>query len=161
MTRKEYNQCVDDYSDNIYRFVLKSTHDKDTAKDIVQEAYTRLWTNVDKIAFIKAKPWLFTTSYNYMIDRIRKDKKSRSVEDTIYSEPSTERTYSDLQEILHEALKLLPQKQRSVLLLRDYEGYSYKEIGEMTDMNESQVKVYIYRARIFLKKYIGKPENVV
>jgi RNA polymerase sigma-70 factor (ECF subfamily) len=48
-----------------------------------------------------------------------------------------------------------------VLLLRDYEGYSYEEIGEMANLSESQVKVYIYRARVFLKKYIGKMETVV
>jgi RNA polymerase sigma-70 factor (ECF subfamily) len=48
-----------------------------------------------------------------------------------------------------------------VILLRDYEGYSYQEIGELTNLGESQVKVYIYRARVFLKKYIGKIEVVV
>jgi len=55
----------------------------------------------------------------------------------------------------------LPELQRMVLLLRDYEGYSYKEIGEMASLSESQVKVYIYRARVFLKKYIGKIEVLV
>ena len=55
----------------------------------------------------------------------------------------------------------LPEVQKMVLLLRDYEGYSYEEIGEMANLNESQVKVYIYRARVFLKKYIGKMEAVV
>jgi RNA polymerase sigma-70 factor (ECF subfamily) len=46
-------------------------------------------------------------------------------------------------------------------MLRDYEGYSYEEIGEITALNPSQVKVYIYRARLALKEYIGKPENVI
>jgi RNA polymerase sigma-70 factor (ECF subfamily) len=45
--------------------------------------------------------------------------------------------------------------------LRDYEGYSYEEIGKITGLNESQVKVYIYRARLNLKEYIGSLENVV
>jgi RNA polymerase sigma-70 factor (ECF subfamily) len=48
-----------------------------------------------------------------------------------------------------------------VILLRDYEGYNYKEIGELTNLNESQVKVYIYRARVFLKNFIGKMEVVI
>ena len=55
----------------------------------------------------------------------------------------------------------LPEIQRIVLTLRDYEGYSYQEIGEMTTLSESQVKVYIYRARVFLKNYIGKLEVLV
>jgi RNA polymerase sigma-70 factor (ECF subfamily) len=46
-------------------------------------------------------------------------------------------------------------------LLRDYEGYSYDEIGEITGLNESQVKVYIYRARISLKNYLVKMEYIV
>jgi len=45
--------------------------------------------------------------------------------------------------------------------LRDYEGYSYDEIGDITGLNESQVKVYIYRARIFMKEYIGSLDRVV
>jgi RNA polymerase sigma-70 factor (ECF subfamily) len=66
-----------------------------------------------------------------------------------------------LSEILSEAVKLLPEIQRTVILLRDYEGYSYKEIGDITELSEAQVKVYIYRARVFLKNYIGKMEVVV
>ncbi len=69
--------------------------------------------------------------------------------------------YSDLKEILNEALTKLPEIQRSVILLRDYEGYNYSEIGEITGLNESQVKVYIFRARGFLKNYIGAMENVM
>ncbi|RLD49112.1 MAG: RNA polymerase sigma factor, partial [Bacteroidetes bacterium] len=69
--------------------------------------------------------------------------------------------YSDLKEVLDEALKKLNEVQRSVILLRDYEGYSYQEIGEITGLSESQVKVYIYRARVFLKNYIVSPEHVI
>ncbi len=69
--------------------------------------------------------------------------------------------YSDLKEILNKAVEQLPDVQRSVILLRDYEGYSYREIGEIAGLSESQVKVYIFRARIFLKKFIGKPEVVI
>jgi len=55
----------------------------------------------------------------------------------------------------------LPEIQRSVVLLRDYEGYSYNEIAEITGLSESQVKVYIFRARTFLKNYIGSLEIVI
>ncbi|MCK5078762.1 MAG: RNA polymerase sigma factor, partial [Bacteroidales bacterium] len=60
-----------------------------------------------------------------------------------------------------EALAKLNEVQRSVVLLRDYEGYSYHEIGEITGLNESQVKVYLYRARVYLKNYIVSPEHVI
>jgi RNA polymerase sigma-70 factor (ECF subfamily) len=48
-----------------------------------------------------------------------------------------------------------------VVLLRDYEGYAYDQIGEITGLTESQVKVYIFRARVSLRNYIGKLENVL
>jgi len=161
MTINEYNLAVTDYSDRIYRFVLKSIKDSHKAEDIVQDCYEKLWKNVDNVDFEKVKSYLFTTAYHTMIDRIRKEKRSSFTEELNLIEESHENNYSDLSEILKTAVERLPQLQRIVLLLRDYEGYSYKEIGEVTNLSESQVKVYIYRARVFLKKYIGKIEVVV
>jgi RNA polymerase sigma-70 factor (ECF subfamily) len=58
-------------------------------------------------------------------------------------------------------MKDIPENQKAVLLLRDYEGYSYQEIAEITNLSMDQVKVYIYRARLFLKKFIGSKETVI
>ena len=55
----------------------------------------------------------------------------------------------------------LSETQRSLVMLKDYEGYNYAEIGEITGLNESQVKVYLHRARLLLREYIVKPENVI
>jgi RNA polymerase sigma-70 factor (ECF subfamily) len=96
-----------------------------------------------------------------MIDRIRRDKKQGEMTEANMYSLSHSKQYSDLKEILNEALNKLPEIQRSVILLRDYEGYNYAEIGEITNLNESQVKVYIFRARAFLKNYIGAMENVI
>ena len=76
-------------------------------------------------------------------------------------EPSHSAHYSDLSEILERAVENLPEDQKAVVMLRDYEGYSYREISEITDLSETQVKVYIYRARVFLKNYIGSMEKVI
>lgn len=161
MTVSEYNQSVDLFSDRVYRFVLKSIRDIHKAEDIVQDSYEKLWKNAENVSFEKVKPYLFTTAYHTMIDLIRKEKKSLYSEDLKLPDEGRENNYSDLGEILKEAVDRLPEIQRMVLLLRDYEGYSYEEIGELTNLNESQVKVYIYRARVFLKKYIGNIEMVV
>lgn len=96
-----------------------------------------------------------------MVDVLRKDKRQTYMEDYRGAEGGHDDQYSDLAEILNEAVKQLPDIQRTVILLRDYEGYSYKEIGDITALNEAQVKVYIYRARVFLKSYIGKMDLVV
>jgi RNA polymerase sigma-70 factor (ECF subfamily) len=96
-----------------------------------------------------------------MIDTIRKEKFWEESPRSLPQGLSQETGFSDVKEVLDQALRQLPEIQRSVILLRDYEGYSYQEIGEITRLNESQVKVYIYRARVFLKSYIGKLENVI
>ncbi|MBC8005773.1 MAG: RNA polymerase sigma factor [Verrucomicrobia bacterium] len=161
MNLKEYNQSVDLYSDNVYRFILKNIRDEQRARDIVQDTYEKLWRNIQNVDSAKVKSYLFTTAYHTMIDILRKDKRQTFMEDTHVPEKTHDQQYSDLSEVLNQALNRLPEIQRTVILLRDYEGYSYKEIGEVTSLSEAQVKVYIYRARVFLKSYIGKMELVV
>ena len=97
-----------------------------------------------------------------MIDVTRHEKFS-TAEDAIGTgyEPGEYDSNSELKEILENALAKLPEQQRQLILLRDYEGYSYNEIGEITGLNETQVKVYIFRARKVLKDYIVKMENAL
>lgn len=163
MTVSEYNKCVNLHSDALYRFLLKNVRDRDKARDLVQDTFTKLWLKVDEVAFEKSKSYLFTAGYHTMIDMMRREKRHQDYqgEAKVTSLSSTERQYSDLNAVLNEALETLPAIQKSVLMLRDYEGYSYEEIEEITGLNESQVKVYIYRARVALKAYIGKIENVL
>ncbi len=161
MTTVEYNQCVDEFSDNVFRFILKNIKDEDKAKDVVQESYVKMWDKVKTIEYKKAKSYLFTTAYHTMIDQIRKDKKLTQFEEAPYDSFSHENSYSDLSEILNEAADKLPEIQRTVILLRDYEGYSYQEIGEVCNLKESQVKVYIYRARLTLQKYLKSADLVI
>lgn len=161
MTTAEYNNTVDQYSDNVYRFILKHVKDRDKARDIVQDTWEKMWIKVEEITAEKAKSYLFTAAYRTMIDMIRRDEKQGVFDEKKQARlNTTENGYSDLQEILHQALQKLPEIQRSVILLRDYEGYSYEEIGEITNLNESQVKVYIFRARQFLKEELGSIEAV-
>jgi len=161
MNISEYNHCVDDVSDGLYRFLLKNTKERELARDLVQEAFMRLWERHKNVDAEKGKSWLFTTAYHAMIDYIRKQGRMETLEPDKHKPGTIEHGYSDLKEILNKAVEQLPDMQRSVILLRDYEGYSYREIGEITGLGESQVKVYIFRARLFLKKYIGKPEMVI
>ncbi len=162
MTVEEFNQCVDLHADNLYRFILKNVKDKDKAKDVVQDTYEKLWLKVSDLPSTNAKSYMFTTAYRTMIDMFRRDKKQVRMEENEFEESlSHNRQYTDLKAVLNEAVNKLPDIQRMVVMMRDYEGYSYKEIGEMTNLTESQVKVYIFRARIFLKNYIGDIEKVI
>jgi RNA polymerase sigma factor (sigma-70 family) len=135
--------------------------DEEEARDVVQDAFEKMWRNHENVDSQKSKSYLFTTGYHTMIDRIRKKKKVSDF--TEVNEESLFHTeqYSDAKKILNEAVNLLPDIQKAVITLRDFEGYSYGEIGTITKLSESQVKVYIYRARLFLKEYIGSMEKVI
>ncbi len=161
MTVKEYNKSVDLYSDHIFRFILKSLNDTEKAKDIIQDCYEKLWLKVETVSFEKVKSYLFSAAYHTMIDAVRKEKSKMVYSQSKFQDTCHEEQYNDLSEILHQLILQLPEMQRSVILLRDYEGYSYREIAEITELSESQVKVYIYRGRLFLKEKIGKVEVLV
>lgn len=160
MTTEEYNKCVDQWADGVYRFILKNLRNEDDARDVVQDAFEKLWIKVDEVEGAKAKSYLFTTAYHTMIDKIRRDKKMVLMEEEHHNIHFHEKQYTGLKEALDLGLSKLPEVQKSVLMLRDYEGYSYQEIGEIMNLTESQVKVYIYRARVTLKSFIGNPEVV-
>lgn len=161
MTVNEYNKSVDLFSDGLYRFALKNCNDSEGSKDIIQEAFTRLWEKRETVDGAKVKSYLFTTVYHMIIDYSNKAKRKVNLKEAKLQESKMGNSYQGLSKILDEALQKLPEIQRSVVLLRDYEGYSYEQIGEITGLNESQVKVYIYRARLTLKEFIGKLENVI
>ncbi len=161
MTIKEYNISVEEYANSIYRFVLKNIKDTEKAKDIVQDTFEKVWKTHADVQYSKAKSYLFSTAYHTLIDSVRRNKFNTDWEKADTSVMQTSNQYSDLNEVLHEALDKLPPDQKNVILLRDYEGYSYKEIADITNLTEAQVKVYIFRGRNFLKKYIGKIEMLV
>jgi RNA polymerase sigma-70 factor (ECF subfamily) len=60
-----------------------------------------------------------------------------------------------MKEVIEKSLAMLPPVQKSIVLLRDLEGYNYKEIGDMLELSEAQVKVYLFRARNKIKKQLN------
>lgn len=161
MTVTEFNTCVDQYSDNLYRFILKHIKDADVAKDIVQDTYEKVWRKVNDIESTNAKSYLFTAAHHTLVDYTRKAKKQGDYTEAVEQKLKHHNQYTDIKEVLNNALDKLPEIQKSVVLLRDYEGYDYAEIGRITGLNESQVKVYIFRARATLKNYIGNLEAII
>jgi RNA polymerase sigma-70 factor (ECF subfamily) len=152
MTVQEFNNCVDQYSDGVYRFIVKNIGHEADAQDIVQTAFEKLWINREKVVSIKAKSYLFTVAYNQMIDHIRKGKKESITDnfDAVNAQTHTN-SNAELKQILLRAINELNPTQKSLVLLKDYEGYSYQEIGAIMNLSESQVKVYLHRARLILK----------
>ena len=161
MTEKEFNDCVNLYADNVFRFILKNLKHEENARDVVQASFEKMWLNREKVDSERSKSYLFTVAYHQMIDLIRKNKRVKLEDDFSSSLQTTREPQTEVKKLLNEALYRLSETQRSLVLLKDYEGYSYDEISEITSLSISQVKVYLHRARIQLKNYLVKPENVI
>ncbi len=161
MSEFEYNECVNLYADNVFRFIVKNLKHEEDARDVVQTAFEKMWRNRLEIDAAKSKSYLFTVAYHQMIDHIRKVKRIQLKDEFNAEVKVFNRPVNNLKKILDEALARLPETQRSLVLLKDYEGYSYEEIGQITGLNSSQVKVYLHRARVQLKEYLVKIENVL
>ena len=161
MTEREYNECVNTYADNVYRFILKNLRHEEDARDVVQTAFEKMWRNREEVDAQKSKSYLFTVAYHQMIDHIRKVKRIQLREEFNDEARVESRPVNNLKKILDEALSRLSETQKSLVLLKDYEGYSYEEIGQIMNLNASQVKVYLHRARVQLKEYLVKMENVI
>jgi len=161
MTEKEYNDCVNQYADNVYRFIVKNLRHEEDARDVVQTAFEKLWRNREDVDGTKSKSYLFTVVYNSMIDHLRKVKRVYLKEEFKDDARVYNRQIDNAKAVLQDALKKLSETQRSLVMLKDYEGYSYEEIGKIMNLSESQVKVYLHRARLQLKEYIVKVENVI
>ena len=153
MTTKEYNKSIALWSDDAYRFALRLCDDVEAGKDAVQEALMALWQRCREVDFNKAKPFLLSTVYHKTMDYHRRHYREHQARGDLATEPVStphgEEHYSDPVE---RALRTLPAVQRAVLELADVEGYTYKEIAAALTLSDQQVRVYLYRARVALKK---------
>jgi RNA polymerase sigma factor (sigma-70 family) len=158
MDAKQYNQCVQEWADALFRYAFKCTGQQSDANDVVQSSFEVLWQKKEEVQSAKAKAFLFQVAYRQSVDNYRKKSK-------ISYKEAPEETYSpanpDLKRILDRALAQLDEQARALVLLKDYEGYNYEEIGQITGLNESQVKVYLFRARKILKEYLVSVENII
>ena len=158
MEANEYNLCVQEWADALFRFACKCTGQASDAHDVVQNSFEVLWQKRKEVETGKAKAYLFQVAYRKSIDHYRKKVKI-----TFAAPP--EETYTpanpDLKKILDRALAQLDDQARALVLLKDYEGYRYEEIAQITDLTETQVKVYLHRARKILKEYLVSVENII
>ena len=101
-------------------------------------------------------------AYRLIVDRVRMGKRYTGDESVLRTSPAPGRPdYNGISELIDRFLDELPPLQKSLIMLRDYEGYSYREMAEMTRLSETQVKVYIFRARTALRRIIGDINNIL
>ncbi|MCD8304587.1 MAG: RNA polymerase sigma factor [Prevotellaceae bacterium] len=153
--------------DKLFRLALRVTLDRAEAEDVVQDTLVKVWNERGKWQEIRSlEAFSLTLCRNIALDRRKRASATNA--------PLTEREHQmrdslpQPDELVHrkerlrlvrEAMDSLPEMQRTLMLLRDVEGKTYKEIAEMLAVTEAQVKVYLHRARQRIKKTIEETEN--
>jgi RNA polymerase sigma-70 factor (ECF subfamily) len=158
---KEYKEAVKEYTKNIFRFLFKSLRDEEACKDIIQDCFLKLWQNRDRVDKTKVKSWLFSVAHNAMINYLKKSNRNTSLENSDGKTQVYQQHNFELKTIIDNALNQLPAIQKSIILLRDLEGYEYKEIATILSITEAQVKVYLFRARLKVKNVLISIQNVL
>ncbi len=156
MTINEYNIAVDKYADALLRFMVFTTRNRDESRDIVQESFLRLWERREFVKPKTSKSYLFTIAYNLAVSyhRALRNRVFDSVDDSNIGSYSSE--YDNTNEIVWQELEKLPLEDKTIIILRDWEGYSYKEIENITKLSASLVKVKIHRVREKLQSKLNR-----
>ena len=166
MQTLDFRRDILPLKDKLFRLALRITYDRAEAEDIVQETMIRVWSRRDEwSSFSSVEAYCLTVARNLAIDRSER-MDARTVELTAEAEqtPDTSSPHELLVSkermlLLHRLIAGLPEKQRTVLQLRDVEGKSYREIAEILGITEEQVKVTLFRARQKVKQQFIDREN--
>lgn len=148
----------------LFRFAFRLLGSQEEAKDVVQDVMLKVWNGREQMATIdNMEAWCMRITKNMSLDRLR--SKQRRVTDSmeegfeIRQESLSPHERTEIQESMqriNELMKALPEKQRQVMHLRDIEGYSYNEICEILELDMSQVKVNLFRARGAVREKLVK-----
>lgn len=155
MKKHEYNVVIDELSAQLYRYAFHFLRNQEDAKDIIQDVFEKMWLNRKTIDLETVKPWLYRCTHNAMVNFIAKKSRTSYMSNQELPNATTpfDSSFESMQ-IVDRMVSILPPTQKSIILLRDIEGYTYKEIGLILDLSASQVKVYLFRARMKIKKQL-------
>ncbi|MEZ5104939.1 MAG: RNA polymerase sigma factor [Draconibacterium sp.] len=160
--KKAQHKLYKMYSKAMYNIAIRMTGDRETAEDILQDAFIKAFTEIEKLIDEKAfGGWLKRIVINRCLDEIRKQKNVASFDMLAekHSEIAEEINENVDVEMVHNMIKRLPEGARQVLVLRALEGYRYAEIAERLDITESTAKTQFFRAKQLLGKMIKSVEN--
>jgi RNA polymerase sigma-70 factor (ECF subfamily) len=155
MTANEFNTTVVPMNPKLFRYAYRFLEDRDEAQDAVQEVFVKLWRMRDKMKEVNnIEAFAVRVTRNYCLDKIKtrhtvsldvndyfKDRISES------SNPEEQLHQSDTMKELGRMMEELPEPQRSVIRMRDVEGYSNEEVGEILGLTPGNVRVVLSRAR--------------
>ncbi|HWQ77192.1 MAG TPA: RNA polymerase sigma factor [Anaerovoracaceae bacterium] len=161
--RERFKEVYEDYRNAVYGYLFYMTHDSHIAQDLSQETFLKIYLGLKRIKDdSNLKAWCMTIARNTFLSYARKKNPFLLGDDVIHhSLCGTDRSPEDLvvqserQKEIRELLLKLSESERTILILRDYEGLSYADIGVIMELTEAVVKVRIYRARSKLRGLYG------
>ena len=152
----------------LYRMALRITMNAADAEDVVQETMMKVWNRRDQWDQIESiEAFCLTICRNLSLDKVRRmDNQTQSLDAAydpkdqgVASNPEEQAIQSDRVRLVRQMINQLPEKQRSCMQLRDFEGKSYKEIAQVLGISEEQVKINIFRARQTIKQKFIETED--
>lgn len=150
------------YVKAMFNIAVRMTGDKETAEDVLQDAFIKAFSELDKLKDENAfGGWLKRIVMNRCIDVMRKEKYVLQSMETLsgqHHEIAEEIDESVDPEMVHRLIKKLPDGARQILVMRALEGYKYAEIGEQLGISESTAKTQFFRAKQLLGKMIKEME---
>ncbi len=166
MNLEEFNRAVFPMQNKLYRFALSMVANNELAEDIVQEAFLKLWKTRESLhEILNLEAWSMRMVKNLCLDHFKSKYRKTMLFETKYEQASVEVTpqkqteITDTMQQINLILETLPNQQAQIIRLRDMEGYSYKEIAEVLEIDINVVKVNLHRARKAVKVALEKKES--
>lgn len=153
MLKKEFEIAYENYKNIVYTYLYQLCYNHFLAEDISQDVFLKVYSSIDKFRGESSlKTWILRIARNTYIDYTRKNKeKLSSIDDLemadITQDPELEAINNEKGRIIIEVLKRLPEDYRTIIILREQQGLTYNEIGNVMDFSSSNVKITLFRAR--------------
>ena len=146
-------------SDRLYRLALRITMNKAEAEDVVQDTLLKVWEcREDWNQINNLEAFAIATCRNRALDVVKRaGRDTENLDEMAHVSSQTPHEQLEAREeisLVRRLMDSLPEVQRTIMLLRDIEGKTYQEIAQTLDISETQVKVYLHRARTKIKEWI-------
>ncbi len=161
MTAEAFKKDILPLNKKLLGFAIRFMKNIDDAKDVVQEIYVKLWAmknELEKYSSVEALAMRMTR--NLCLDKI-KLKKTVPLNGIIREEDADENTTNEKQQELNiavsrvkDAIEMLDEPQKTIMQLRDIQGYDYDEIAQITNINVNTIRVSLSRARKKIREHL-------
>lgn len=156
LKKQIFAELFEQYRVPLFRYLLQMSRDREIAEELLQETFYRAMVSLKVKNVVQAKAWLYKVARNLFIDWTRNSKSEKIIVERLqvenkpisyFGNPELELDKKNRQEELEEILWMLPERMRTIIYLREIQGFTYRELKEAMNLTESQVKITLYRAR--------------